>query len=81
MSAPFSGAQLWGMSSTNVLKGPAGYEADTIQRDIGYTQGQSGSALWFFLAADDRRAVGVASIHRRASCCSISRSPSWCWAD
>lgn len=66
-SNPYSGAEIWGMSSTNVSAGPAGYAADTIQSDIDLTSGQSGSALWFLIAPNDRRAVGVTSIHRQSS--------------
>lgn len=40
------------------------YEADTIQSDIDTTQGQSGSALWFFRSPGDRRAVGVRTTGR-----------------
>jgi len=66
MTKPFSGAQIWGSSSNNVAAGPGVYAADTIQSDIDITQGQSGSSLYFSLAANDRRVVGVASIHAQA---------------
>ena len=66
-SPPYGGAELWGMSSTNVQKGPTGYDADTIQSDIDTTNGQSGSALFFHLNPNDLRAVGVHTTSRQSS--------------
>jgi V8-like Glu-specific endopeptidase len=59
-SSPFSGAELWGMSSTDVNPGSS-QAASTIRTTLDLTKGDSGSALYYFKATDDRRALGVFS--------------------
>jgi hypothetical protein len=59
-SSPFSGAELWGMSSTDVNPGSQ-QAAFTIRTTLDLTKGDSGSALYYFQAADDRRILGVFS--------------------
>jgi hypothetical protein len=58
--APFFGAQLWGMNVNGSSHGTQ-QAANTILMRQDSTQGQSGAPLYFFLAANDRRVMGVLS--------------------
>lgn len=59
-SKPFSGAEIWTSSDTNVNPGSQ-QAAGSISTTIDVTQGNSGSGLYYLFAAGDRRVVGVAS--------------------
>jgi hypothetical protein len=54
-SKPYSGAEIWGMSSTDIVKG-AFDPNQVIESSLDTTPGQSGSAMYVF--APDRRIIG-----------------------
>jgi V8-like Glu-specific endopeptidase len=58
---PFSGAEQWGMSSSDVTPGTE-QAAETLRTTIDNTQGQSGSSMYVILPGTDRRVIGFFSV-------------------